>query len=102
MRSLTARLAFAALAAVASIPLAVLTGGLLIQHGLPTPGIYIWGLLHPHPQPGFLGPDLGSLLDTQIVIDSSCWFIVLCLVGLMIAHVGRRNGADRIGTPPRK
>ena len=100
--SLGVKLAFAVLAAVASVPLAVLTGGLLMQHGLPTPGIYVWGLLHPHPQPGFLGADLGSLLDTQIIIDSACWFTVFCLGGLMMAWIGRRKGANRIDTPLRK
>lgn len=96
------KIAFAVLAAVASVPLAVFTGGLAMQHGLPTPGLYAWGLLHPRPRPGFLGPDLGSLLGTQVAIDSACWFVVCCLMGLIIVRVRKKNPADGMDSPHRK
>lgn len=96
------KIAFAVLGAIASVPLAVFTGGLAMQYGMPTPGLYAWGLFHPHPRPGFLGPDLGSLLDTQIVIDSASWFVVFCLVGLVIARARKRSAADVMDPSLRK
>ena len=94
MRSLIAKLAFAVLAALISIPLAAWTDGLLLHQGVITPGMYAWRLSHPHPQPGFLAP-LGSGLATMMVIDSSCWFIVICLAGFIIARARNKNGAAR-------
>jgi hypothetical protein len=78
------------IAAVICVPLAVLTGGLLLQLGLPTPGIYVWGLLHPHPEPGFL-VGLGSLLQTEIVVDSICCFIVLMAVAFVVDRAVKRR-----------
>jgi hypothetical protein len=101
LRSLGAKLAFAVLAALISVPLAAWTDGLLLHQGLVSPGMYVWRLSHPHPQPGFLAP-LGSGLGTMMIIDSSCWFILLCLAGFMIVREGRRRRRDRIDTPPSK
>lgn len=83
-RSLIAKGAFALLAAVVSVVLTFLTREPLERHGVPNPGVYVWGLLHPHPRPGFIGPDFGSLLGTEIVVNSGCWFILLCLVAFAI------------------
>ena len=79
------------IAAVVCVPLSFLADGLLMQHGLPTPGLYVWGWLHPHPQPGFLGPDLGSLLGTEMVVDSVCWFMVLMVTALLIDRAVKRK-----------
>jgi len=87
-----ARLAYAVIAAVASIPLAVMTEGLSFQYGkFPTPGAYVWGLLNRDTYCGFLGC-VGSLFGTMLAIDSSCWFIVLCLMGFVIERsLGKRK-----------
>lgn len=89
--SLVAKLVFTVLAAVISVPLTFLTRGLLERHGLPNPGIYVWGLLHTHPQSGFLGPDLGSLLGTEIFIDSTCWFIALMVAAFVVDRAAKRR-----------
>lgn len=101
LRSLTAKLAFAVLAALISVPFAAWTDGLLLHEGLRTPGMYVWRLLHPYPEPGFLAP-VGSGLATMMVVDSSCWFVVVCLAGLVIVQAAKRKGADRIDAPPPK
>jgi len=49
------------------------------------------GWLHPHPQPGFLGPDLGSLLGTEIIVDSACWFFALMVTALLIDRAVKRK-----------
>jgi len=92
LRTLGVALAFAVLAAVASVPLTFLTRGLIERLGLPNPGVYVWGLLHPQPRPGFIGPDLGSLLGTEIIVNSCCWFILLCIAGFIIARL--RKGRE--------
>jgi len=89
-RSLIAKLAITLIAAAASVPLTFLTRRLIERFGLPNPGVYVWGLLHPHPQPGFLGPDLGPLLGTEIVVNSACWFIVLMMTAFLIDRAVRR------------
>ncbi len=91
-QSLAAKLAFAVLAALISIPLAAATDGVLVHLGVPSPGMYVWRLLHPDPQPGFLAP-LGSLLRTTMLIDSSCWFVLVCLAGLLIVRKRRKSSA---------
>ena len=83
-RSLIAKGAFVLLAAVVSVVLTFLTREPLERHGVPNPGVYVWGLLHPHPRPGFLGSDLGWLLGTEIVVNSGCWFILLCVAAFAI------------------
>ena len=90
-RSLIAKLASVVLAAVASVMLTFLTPEPLERYGVPNPGIYVWGLLHPHPRPGFLGPDLGSLLGTEIVVDGACWFIVLMVAAFLIDRAVKRS-----------
>jgi len=96
------KIAFAALAAVASAPLAFWTSSHLMQHGLPTPGVLVWKLVQPDPQPGFLGPEIGYFLITDLVVNSACWFLVLCLVGYVVAQLARRNAAARNETNPGK
>jgi hypothetical protein len=82
------------IAAVICVPLTFLTDGLLMQHGLPTPGTYVWQLLHPHPEPGFL-TGVGSFLNTMIMVDSTCWFIVLMVAAFLIDRaVKRRSRLD--------
>jgi hypothetical protein len=82
------------LAAVVCIPVAFAADGLLLQHGFPTPGVYVDHLLHPQPQPGFL-TGIGSLLSTMVVVDSICWFIVLTAVGFLIDRAIKRRSMDR-------
>jgi hypothetical protein len=100
-RSRNAKLVFVVLAALVSVKLEFSTQYLLEQHGWPNPGIYVWGLLHPNPRPGFIGPDFGSLLGTEIAVNSVCWFVLLCLAGFTIARLVKWIGASRIRTPPR-
>ncbi len=94
MRSLSAKLAFAVLAVLIAVPLAAWTDGLLLHEGVITPGMYVWRLLHPHPQPGFLA-SVGSGLATMIVVDTSCWFVLVCLAGFTIVRARKKSGADR-------
>lgn len=101
MRTVGTKLAFAVLAAIASVPLTFLTRAPLERFGLPNPGVYVWGLLHPQPRPGFIGPDLGSLLGTEIAINSGCWFILLCMAGLIVAQLRKRKSGDLHDTLPR-
>lgn len=100
--TLGVKLVFAVLAAVASVPLSLLTGRLLERYGLPNPGVYVWGLLHPQPRPGFLGPDLGSLLGTEIIINSGCWFVLLCMAASIVAQLRKRRRAGLNDTLPPK
>ena len=101
LRSLGAKLGFAVVAVLISVPLAAWTDGILLHQGLLSPGMYIWRLSHPHPQPGFL-VSFGSLLRTTMVIDSGCWFILVCLAGFVIARAPHRKGVDGIEAPSRK
>jgi len=73
---------FTVLAAVLCIPLGLIADGLLLQHGLPTPGTCVWRLLHPDPVPSGCLTGLGSLLDTMTVVGSTFWFIILMALGL--------------------
>jgi hypothetical protein len=82
------------LAALVCIPLALLTDGLLLQHGLPTPGAYVWQTLHPHPEPGFL-TGAGSLLSTMTAVDSICWFMVLVAVAFLVDRAIKRKSEKR-------
>jgi hypothetical protein len=101
LRSVIAKLAFAVLGVLISVPLAAWTDGLLLHQGVITPGMYVWRLLHPHSEPGFLS-GVGSLLGTMMVIDSSCWFILFCLAGFTIVRAAKRKRVERIDTHPIK
>jgi len=101
LRSIGAKLGFAALAALISVPLAAWTDGILLHLGLLSPGMYIWRLLHPHPQPGFL-VSLGSGLTTMMVIDSSCWFALVWVAGYMMARRPNRKDVGGPEAPSRK
>ena len=97
LRSRGAKLVFVVLAALVSVKLEFSTRYLLDQHGWPNPGIYVWGLLHPNPRPGFIGPDFGSLLGTEIAVNSACWFVLLCFIGFIVDRLLKRIGNSRIG-----
>lgn len=102
LRPITAVVALVVLAAVVSVVLAFLTHRQLERIGLPNPGIYVWGLLHPQPEPGFIGPSLGSLLGTEIIVNSTCWFILLCIGGATIARLRKRKHAHPSDTLPNR
>ena len=89
------------IAAVVCVPLAFLTEGLFLHHGLLTPGMHVWAFFHPRPEPGFR---LGSLLGTTVVVDSICWFIVLIAAASLVHRVVKKrtrvdNGNDAQQTP---
>ena len=91
MRSLIAKSAFALLAAAAAISLAPLDM-LLIKYVGMTPGLIVWKLLYPDPE----SASLGSFFDTMLVVDSTCWFIVLCAAGWWLKRKPQRaNGGSK-------
>jgi len=66
-----------------------MTERLLFRYSnVPPPGAYIWGLLHPGQQCGFL-TCVGSLLITTVAIDTACWFIVLMVGWFIVDRVKR-------------
>ena len=89
-RSLITRSACALLAACIAIPLAAGMDGLLLHYRLISPGMYVWHLSHPYPRPGLVSP-VTSLLATMIVVDSTCWFILLSVAGFAIDRAVRRK-----------
>ena len=89
-RSRIVRWAFALFAAFIAIPLAAGTDELLLHHRLISPGMYVWHLSHPYPKAGLVSP-VTSLLATMIVVDSSCWFVLLCVGGFTMDRVLKRK-----------
>ena len=98
-KTLIAKTAFVAFAAVVSVPLTFWTEHLLDRYRLPNPGIYVWGLMHPHPEPGFL-VGLDSLLATELIVNASCWSILLCAVGFTIDRAVNRKNRNTPTAPP--
>ncbi len=84
---------FSIVAAVLSIPLAFVSEGAAFQFGLiPTPGIYLYHLLHPQPDPA---SSLGSMFSTMVMIDSVCWFLVLAALGLALDRAIKNRQIER-------
>jgi hypothetical protein len=98
-KALIAKTAFVVFAAVISVPLTFWTEHLLDRYRLPNPGIYVWGLMHPHPEPGFL-VGLDSLLGTELVVNASCWFILLCAVEFTIDRAVNKKRRNTKAVPP--
>jgi hypothetical protein len=86
-------LAFMALAAAAAVALAFMMDGLLMTYVGMTPGAYVWKLLHPDPE----SASLGSMLNTMLGVDSTFWFVVLCVAGWWLKQKPRRDKGSSEG-----
>ncbi len=81
-------------AAVISVPLAVGTEVLLLLLRVPTPGVILGDLLFPGQPRAAPVVDPEALL-VMIIVDSTCWFIVLIMAPRVIARWKRTKGTPK-------
>lgn len=79
-----------AVAAVLSVPLALMSEGMALQRGFETPGLLAWRQqVPPSSDHGFEA--LAKGINVAVAIDAPIWFVLLCMLAIGVAIVRSRR-----------
>ena len=82
-------------AAMLSVPLALMSEGVTLQHGFATPGLLAWRQqVPPRSDHGF--DALAKGLDVAVAVDAPVWFVLLCMLAIGVAVVRSRRARRAI------
>lgn len=86
---------FAVVAAGLSIPLALLSEALAVQHAFleGTPGLFVAIRLAP-PNSIHAFEIMGRQMTIALAIDAPCWFLIICGTAVLVSRRRRRDKAQ--------